>query len=314
MVTKSNVSDALSKSIVKTAHRWRAAGVSPKTLRTLVRSGDLVRMRQGVYATRRAVEWANDDPVRGHVLQVIAVRTRVGRDAVASYHSAAKLHRLDLLKPLPDDTVTVTLPTARPWNRPASAGVVFHSADLPAEHRARLYNLPVTTAARTVIDLARRLPFMDAVVVADSALHAEKATKPELGQILDSCTRWPGARQARRVVAFADERAGSVLESAARVVFDEFGLDPPELQATIHLPRHAFLVDFCWREHRVIAEADGLAKYTGGDKNLIAQFERDRLLRDAGYRVVHFTWRELFKTPELVITRIRQAFVAPTPY
>ena len=292
-----------------TTQGWRAAGVSPKMLRTLTSSGDLVRIRHGAYATRSAADWAKDDPVRNHVLSVIAVRTWVGRDAVASYHSAAVLHRLNLLESLPSETVTVTLPANRQWNRPASAGVVFHSADLPRGHVTRLYNLPVTTAARTVVDLARTLPFVDAVVVADSALHAEKAVKPELRQILDSSASWPGVKQARRVVAFADERAGSALESAARVVFDEFGLDPPELQVTIHLPAHAFLVDFFWRAHQVIVEADGLAKYTA-DKDLIAQFQRDRLLRDAGYKVVHFTWRELFKTPELVIARIRQAFVS----
>jgi hypothetical protein len=311
-VTKRDLPDALSKSLVRTTHEWQAAGVSPKMLRTLARSGDLVRIRQGVYATRRAVDWAKDDPVRDHVLHVMAVRTWAGRDAVASYHSAATSHQLDLLKS-PGDIVTLTLPAARRWERLRSAGVVFHCADLPPEHVTRLYNLPVTTAARTVVDLARTLPFMDAVVVADSALHAEKAAKPELRQILGSCASWPGVRQARRVVSFADERAGSALESAARVVFDEFGLDPPELQVTIHLPAHAFLVDFSWRAHRVIVEADGLAKYAA-DKDLIAQFQRDRLLRDAGYKVVHFTWRELFKTPELVIARIRQAFASPGAY
>jgi len=282
-------------------------------LRTLARSGDLVRIRQGVYATRRAVNWARDDPVRNHVLRLIAVRASVGRDAVVSYHSAATLHQLDLLTSPPESTVTLTLPTARRWERLRSTGVVFHCADLPREHVTRLYNMPVTTAARTVVDLARTLPFVDAVVVADSALHEEKAAKPELRQVLDSCTQWPGVTQARRVVAFADERAGSVLESAARVVFGEHGLDPPELQVTIHLPANAFLVDFFWREYRVIAEADGLAKYAA-DKDLIAQFQRDRLLRDAGYKVVHFTWRELVKTPELVVTRIRQAFTETGAY
>jgi predicted transcriptional regulator of viral defense system len=296
-----------------TTRGWREAGVSPKMLRTLASSGDLVRIRQGAYATRSAVAWAEDDPVRNHVLSVIAVRAWVGRDAIASYHSAAILHRLNLLETLPSETVTVTLPADRQWKRPASAGVVFRSADLPAKHVTRLYNLPVTTAARTVVDLARTLPFMHGVVVADSALHAEKAAKPELRRILDSCARWPGVAKARRVIEFADERAGSVLESAARVVFDEFGLDLPELQVTIHLSAHAFLVDFFWRAHRVIVEADGLAKYTA-DKDLIAQFQRDRLLRDAGYKVVHFTWRELFKTPELVIARIRQAFVSRSAY
>lgn len=259
------------------------------------------------------MDWAKDDPVRAHVLHILAARTWVGRDAVASYHSAATLHRLDLLKPSPDGVVTLTLPPPGRWGRPHSAGVVFHAAELPPAHVTSLYRLKVTTVARTVADLARTLPFMDAVVVADSALRAEKATKPELRHTLDSCASWPGVRQARRVVAFADERAGSVLESAARVVFDESGLDPPELQATIHGPGFAFLVDFCWRKHRVIAEADGLAKYADR-KDLIAQFQRDRLLRDAGYRVVHLTWRELFETPELVITRIRQAFASPSPY
>jgi hypothetical protein len=282
-------------------------------MRSLVRSGDLVRMRRGVYATRRAADWAEGNQTRAHVLRALAIRATVGRAAVVSYQSAALLHGLSLLDSPPIDTVMLTLPTAKPWNRPAPAGVVFHSADLPAGHVTRLYNLPVTTAARTVVDLARTLPFMDAVVVADSALHKEKAAKPELRQILDSCVSWPGVRQARRVVSFADERAGSALESAARVVFDEFGLDPPELQVTIHLPAHAFLVDFFWRAHRVIVEADGLAKYAA-DKDLIAQFQRDRLLRDAGYKVVHFTWRELFKTPELVIARIRQAFASPGAY
>ena len=299
--------------MVATADQWRADGVPADLLRSLVRSGDLVRMRRGVYATKRAVDWAADDQVRTHALRVFAVRATVDDAAVASFHSAAVLHRLDLLTPPASDTVTLTLPSGRAWNRLASDGVVFHSADLPPNQLATLYNLPVTTAARTVIDLARTLPFTDAVVVADSALRAEQATKPELRQVLDTCASWPGVKQARRVAAFADERAGSVLESAARVVFDEFGLDPPDLQVTIHLPHDAFLVDFYWPEHGVVAEADGLVKYTAGG-DLVAQFRRDRLLRDAGYKVVHFTWRELTKTPELVITRIRQAFSARVAY
>ena len=103
-----------------------------------------------------------------------------------------------------------------------------------------LYSLPVTTVARTVADLARTLPFMDAVAVADSALNQEKTTKPEILQVLEKCNGWPGVRQARRALEFADDRAESPLESAARVVFAEAGLDPPELQVTIHGERAQF--------------------------------------------------------------------------
>jgi hypothetical protein len=171
---------------------------------------------------------------------------------------------------------------------------------------ARIYNLPVTTAARTVVDLARTLPFTDGVVVADSALHAEKTSKPELLRIMQACARWPGVQEARRVVEFADDRAESPLESAARVVFDRVGLEPPELQVTIHGPGFAFSVDFLWRRQQVLAEADGLVKYNDR-KDLLAERERDHLLREAGYTVVHFTWQELFRTPEAVIARIRRS-------
>jgi hypothetical protein len=260
-----------------------------------------------VFATRTAMNWAADDPVREHVIQVFAVREAAGRTAVASHQSAATLHRLALLKSPPEPgVVTLTLPPTKPRNRTAPADVRFHTARLPREHVTRLYDLPVTTAARTVVDLARTLPFTDGVVTADSALKDERTTKPELMSILETCASWPGVKRARRVVEFADERAESPLESAARVAFDRFGLDPPELQATVHVLRAAARVDFLWRERKVIVEADGLVKYTDR-QDLIAQFERDRLLRDAGYRVIHFTWREIFATPEVVISRIRRA-------
>jgi hypothetical protein len=252
------------------------------------------------------MDWAADDPVRKHAIRVLALRQVAGRAAVASHHSAATLHRLTLLKSPPAAIVTLTLPPPSRRNRASSADVRFHAAELPPEHVTGRYNLPVTTVARTVVDLARTLPFMDGVVVADSALKEEKTTKPELRTVLDACRSWPGVQRARQVVEFTDERAESPLESAARVVFDQFGVDPPELQATVHVPHAAARVDFLWREHKVIVEADGLVKYNDR-KDLIAQFERDRLLRDAGYKVIHFTWRELFETPELVIDRIRQA-------
>lgn len=252
------------------------------------------------------MDWAADDPVRGHVIRVLALRQVSGRNAVASHHSAATLHRLALLKSPPAGIVTLTLPPQDRRERAGPRDVVFHAARLPPEQVTRLYNLPLTTAARTVVDLARTLPFTDGVVVADSVLSQEKAARPELLAVLRTCTNWPGVQRARRVVAFADERAESPLESAARVVFDQSGLEAPDLQVTVRTRNAAARVDFLWREQKVIAEADGLAKYNGKD-DLIAQFARDRQLRDAGYRVVHFTWRELFETPGVVVARIRAA-------
>ena len=60
----------------------------------------------------------------------------------------------------------------------------------------------------------------------------------------------------------------------------------------------------------MIAEADGLVKYNDR-KDLLDERERDHQLREAGYITVHFTWQELFRTPDEVIARIRNALGAP---
>jgi Protein of unknown function (DUF559) len=287
--------------------------VTPARLRSLVRRGYLVPVRHGAFATRSAAAAAENDPCRAHALQVAAVRASVGRDAVGSHHSAALIHGFDLLKPPSPELVTLTCrPRMRRRSR-RTAGVLFRIAELPDHHATRACGTEVTTPARTVIDLARTLPFIEAVVVADSALRAGKTTKEELASICADCPRWPGIAQARRVAAFGDGLAESVLESCARVTFDAFGLEPPELQVTVRGPGFVYRVDFCWEKHKTIVEADGLAKYLAGE-DMLAQFRRDRLLRDAGYKVAHFTWRELFDTPELVITRVSKAIADPTPF
>jgi len=114
---------------------------------------------------------------------------------------------------------------------------------------------------------------------------------------------------------FSNADAESVLESCARVVFAEAGLPAPVLQAAIATADAHFIarVDFCWPACQVIAEADGMAKYDE-PRRAREQIVRDTRLRDAGYKVVHFTWNELFRTPERVIARIRTAFSASTPY
>ncbi len=282
-------------------------------LRTLVRSGDLVQVRYGAYATRRAAAAAANNPRYAHALQVAAVRACVGRDVVGSHHSAALIHGFELLKQPSAEVVTLTCPRPRPRRTRATAGILFHRAELPDQHVAKAFGTRVTTPARTVIDLARAAPFMDAVVAADSALRAGATTKEELARVCEACARWPRIASARHAVAFSSPLAESALESCARVRFDAFGLQAPQLQVTIRGPGFGYRVDFCWEQHKTIAEADGLAKYTSRD-DILAQFRRDRLLRDAGYKVVHFTWRELFDTPEVVIARIRKAMADPTPY
>ncbi len=163
----------------------------------------------------------------------------------------------------------------------------------------------MTTAARTVVDLARELDFRAGVVAADSALHRKLTAKEELRAVLATCSQWRGIQRAREVVEFADPRAESPLESIARVVFRDCGLPPPDLQVWLGgVAEPIGRVDFYWTKYRTIAEVDGDMKYKD-PRRAKAQLKRDALLRSDGYEVVHFDWQEVTSSPDYVAATIR---------
>jgi hypothetical protein len=224
------------------------------------------------------------------------------------------VHGLPLLSPPPEE-VTLTRPPGAARGRTAS-GTRFLTARLPPGHVTTRYGIPVTTIGRTVVDLARTLPFAGAVAVADAAIH-RRTGKTLLAGVLADGTRSPGTDRARRVLAFSDGRAASPLESWARVVFAEHGLPAPDLQTRISVlmdgEYHDYRADFCWEDRKTIVETDGLSKYDSGQR-AIDQLKRDRQLRERGYKVVHVTWADLRDRPQVVIERIRRAFAAATAY
>ena len=131
--------------------------------------------------------------------------------------------------------------------------------------------------------------------------------------VLSLCGSWPGAARARRALAFASRNAESVLESCARVILARHFSETPEVQYSIEGRGYRYTVDLYYKKYNTIVELDGAVKYE--DKNsLLRQFARDRNLRDAGYKVVHVTWKELFATPTLFVERVRKAFAAASPF
>ena len=202
----------------------------------------------------------------------------------------------------------MTRPPMAPGNRIGRAGIHLHLASLPSSDVIVRRGVPVTTVERTVVDLARTLPFRSGVVVADSALFSDQTSAAKLRGVVDACERWPGADRARQVVDFAHPLAESPFESISRVAFRDGGLPAPQLQVWIMGHGHAIgRVDFLWPDHRTIAEADGAAKYADPDLAR-RQLRRDAELREAGFEVVHFTWRDLTAAPDQVIRSIRAAF------
>jgi predicted transcriptional regulator of viral defense system len=285
-----------------------AAGLSDRQIATLVRRGDLHQVGRGVYANGPKARDMLKLPDGRQLLELAAAVATVGPGAITSHESAAYLHSIALLARR-EHSVTLTCAPQR--GRTARAGVRLHAATVPAEQITSVVRLRVTTPARTVADLARTLEFRAGVVAADSALHKKLVTKPELQAVLETCSRWQGARRAAEVIAFADARAESPLESIARVAFRDCGLPSPELQVWLGGTTEPIgRVDFYWRRYWTIAEVDGALKYGGSDgqQRATLQLRRDMLLREDGYEVVHFTWDQIDSSPERVAASIRAAF------
>jgi hypothetical protein len=281
-----------------------ALGKTEQQIRTLVARDVLIRLRQGVYAQKRFARPYLGQTTGEFMLQVAAALAIAGLNGVASHHTAARLLGIDLLGPRRDD-VTLTCPPDRDWI--IRNGIHVYAADLPREHVGALAGLPSTTAARTVVDLARVLEFKAGVVAADSALHRKLATKAEMLAVIEALPGRRGISRARAVVEFADGRAESPLESLARVLFTALGLPPPDLQVWVGGPQPAGRVDFFWKEFRTVAEVDGALKYANPERAR-EQLRRDSALRAEGYEVVHFTWQDINYNHNLVAAELRKAF------
>jgi len=294
---------------IATSAELVAAGISRNSIRRLVAQGDLLSLDRGVYArSELATQLIRDDQGGERLLRLAAAIAIAGPGAVASHQDAAIVHELALLERPPSGVVTATRSPTTPGSRTGRAGIHLHLAALSSTDVTVRRGVPVTSVERTVVDLARILPFRSGVVVADSALFSDQTSAAKLHAVVDACERWPGVDRARQVVDFAHPLAESPFESISRVAFRDGGLPPPQLQVWIMGSGHAIgRVDFLWDEHRTIAEADGAAKYSDPDLAR-RQLRRDAELREAGFEVVHFTWRDLATAPDQVIRLIRAAF------
>jgi predicted transcriptional regulator of viral defense system len=297
---------ALQSAGVLTRADLLAAGVERTRIDTALRNGRLVRLSRGVYARADAAKQARSKAGGEHQLRVAGALAAANADVVVSHQSAARLQGIGLLDQGARE-VTMTGSVDRGWH--SRSGTHRYAIAVPPDHVTTAFGLPVTTPARTVVDLARTADFRAGVVAADSALFKKLTTKAELRAVVASLPRRPGIARAAEVVEFADMKAESPLESVARVGLRDSGLPPPELQIQLGSEYEPIgRVDFYWKQYQTAAEADGAMKYDADPGRARRQLRRDALLRAEGYEVVHFTWQDINFSPDLVAAWIRQAF------
>ncbi len=277
-----------------------ASGYTDDETRRLARR--LVAVRRGAYVEPDDERLGT--PEARHLLAVRAAVAQLGPGTVVSHVSAAVVHGLAVWD-VPLDRVHVTRRGRSGGRR--SRHLHLHVLPLEPDDIVLVGGIAVTSVARTVADLARVLPFEQAVVVTDSALHLARRSGQggRHGDLAAALARYPrrhGGAAAGRVLGFATDLAESVGESRSRVAMAAAGLPAPALQVVLHSTEGRSLgrVDFWWEEHQVVGEFDGRVKYGGllrpgqsaGDA-VFAEKVREDAIRQPGRRVVRWTWAEL---------------------
>ena len=232
-----------------------------------------------------------------------------GPGVVLSHRSAGQLWGVLPRTPaLPE----VTRPT-KPWPRPT---VIAHRASLPPDEVAVERRLPVTSAPRTLLDLAAVLTKRQL----ERALHeAEVGRLTDRLSLPDLLERYPRRRGVVNLRALLAAKAlPEVTQNEIEELFveflDEHRLPRPRLNATLPIRARLLKPDCMWATERLIVELDGRAVHRT-DRAFEGDRQRDRILLAEGWRSMRVTWRQLHDEPAAIAADLRELLrvAAPPP-
>jgi hypothetical protein len=151
--------------------------------------------------------------------------------------------------------------------------------------------LPVTSVARTLVDLAGVLTAHQLERTCHRAEVLRRSDAAHVDRLL-ATTRRRGARNLRAALATLTRVDPAItrseLEERFLALVAEAGLPRPVVNAQVA----GHEVDFVWPRQRLVVETDGAATHLTP-----TAFEEDRrrdaALQVAGFRVVRFTWRQI---------------------
>ena len=290
-----------------------ALGRSDADLGRLTRSGDLQRIRRGAYSPYAPATLTLEER---HRQLIAATMPQLRRGGVLSHGSAAVWHGLPVWS-----GAVAQVHLTRPRSDLVGGGrvgrqLVVHAGLLDLSDVIAIDGYPITSLARTVVDVARTRPFEQTVAAADAALAAG-LSGTVLEAALGPVRGYPGVAAARKALVFADARSESPGESVSRVRLAAAGIPAPVLQYEVVDTGGALVgrADFAWPELMTLGEFDGRSKYgrllRPGESVadvIYAEKLREDALRDLGWQVVRWTWAEITEAVAVVVERLHRAF------
>jgi very-short-patch-repair endonuclease/predicted transcriptional regulator of viral defense system len=275
---------------VVTRAQLLAAGFGPDAVTSWVRTGRLHTLYRGVFS----VGYISPSPYARMMAAVLAC----GPGSAISHLSAAALWEIGGWAPKHVDV------TAR--HHHSHRGIVIHrTRRLTADDLTRRNNIPVTTLARTVVDLASTLDARALARALNEARIRHGLRDATLRRTLAALPRRKGAARLRVLLEPNDAPTRSALEDRFLELVARHGLPRPEVNQRVA----GYEVDMLWRDARLIVELDGRRYH---HSRFEQDRERDAELVAAGYRVVRITWRRLVESPAREAARLSRMLDAAT--
>jgi very-short-patch-repair endonuclease len=272
------------------------SGVGRDAIDKRLRSGRLHRLHRGVYLLGHPVP----PPYALELAAVFACSPR----SLLSNRDAAYLWRLLAASERPT-SISVTVVGRNPRPR---AGIRLHRvASIPRDEIRTRHGIPLTSPARTLLDLAATSP-RDLERALAEAYAKHLVRHAELVTLVARHPRHRGVARLRALIEGDPAFTRSEAERHLLALIRKAKLPLPEVNVYLG----PYEVDFLWRRERVIVEVDGYAFHSSR-----RAFEDDRR-RDAdlaahGYRVIRITWRQIVSEPAAVLVRLAQTLARSRP-
>jgi very-short-patch-repair endonuclease len=277
---------------VVSVQQLHALGLTSAALTRRVQAGRLHRLYRGVYAV-------GHDRLRREGRFLAAVFA--GGDGAVLSHLSAAVH-WGLLQ-----TDRAGVDVTAPRTRTGAPGIRLHtSRSLGARDTTTHDGMPITTLARTLLDLAATIPSSR---LERALAQAERLRIYDHRAIKDVIARTNGHR-GRSILARATAREPRLTRSELEVRFLKLvrraGLPEPLSNLELEVPDHGREdVDFYWPAHRLVVETDGWE--THGTRSAFQSDRRkDAALTAAGYSVMRFTYDDVTLEGATVVRRLRR--------
>lgn len=165
-------------------------------------------------------------------------------------------------------------------------------------------HIPITTPARTLLDLAATVRPRALEDVIAQANRVGLFDLVAVRRCLDAHPRQHGAPRLRRLLDRLEGVGPADLRSRAEIAMAQLCDDHNIPEPVANVPIEGFTVDFHWPGTTLVVETDG---YTYHNMPSVFESDRDRdqLLTLAGYTVARFTYNQLTREPARCATRLR---------